>query len=187
VTATATRRRGKTSAKKATKNKGKAKTKAKTKGKSKKKPEWVAITFERIEKWREKLGLSKQGMAEALCVTNSTYHNWRRGTTVPHANQQEEILQRISVLEKSGGSTPRSTSGRKKADPKGGRKGKGGKAPATSGSQDVYTATPGTPSGSGKVLRGDVATITAAWIQSQKKAVSAGSVMKFVTELQSVL
>lgn len=176
-----------------------------------KKPKWSVISFKKIEEWRTKLDLPKSGMAEALGVTNSTYHNWQRGTTVPHASQQEEILQRINALEKSAGKSGASSSGSSQGSSKGkrgkkggggrqggGRSGSGGKSkPApTSGKfsrksmkqtsrQD--TVPPGTRPGMDSVPREDVATITAAWIQSQKKGVTQAAVLKFVTALREVM
>lgn len=185
-----------------------------------KKPKWSLVTFAKIEKWRVKLGLSKSGMAEALGVTNSTFHNWRRGTTVPHPNQQEEIVQRIDALEKNAGSSEGTgavpSKGRKpkKAGRQGTKRtgtenasvsgdgtdglngsGEGGSGRAslarTNGSatrpphQGVVP--PGTLLSHPKVLRADIADITVAFIQSQKKAVSAGSVVEFVRSLREVL
>jgi DNA-binding transcriptional regulator YiaG len=208
TTATKTRPRKtkKKAAKKATSRRG-------GKGKTKK-PKWSAITFKQIESWRVKLGLSKSGMAEALQVTNSTYHNWRRGTTVPHPNQQEEILQRIKALEtnsvsssgkgKSGGAAKKrkTTKTTKTTTPRGGSKNGGGRnrlgdylneADADSGSSNGSRAThqgvvtPVSLSGSDNVPREDIAAITVAFIQAQKKAVSAGSVVGFVKSLREVM
>ncbi len=201
----------------ATKTRPRKKTKKTTKGgKTTKQPTWSVITFKKIEEWREKLGLSKSAMAEALSVTNSTYHNWRKGRTVPHANQQEEILTRIKALENNsaaggggskgnskgkGGSSSgdastgnRGRTGRGSTSDGGGGNGDGdntGRPRRTTGhptrTPDVYTPPSGTLPGPGIVPRDDVATIAAAWIQSQKKPVSAGSVVSFVQELRSAL
>jgi DNA-binding transcriptional regulator YiaG len=61
--------------------------------KKKKKPKWTLVTFKQIEARRNELGLSKTKMATLIGVTNSTLHNWQRGTTVPHESQQTKILQ----------------------------------------------------------------------------------------------
>ena len=63
-----------------------------------KKPTWSVVTYKKIEARRVELGYSKSAMAVTLGVTNSTYHNWRRGTTVPHSNQQEQIRDLMAAL-----------------------------------------------------------------------------------------
>ena len=85
----------KTSKKKvATKKKRVTKKRAsKKKTSSKKQPKWTVVTYKQIEARRQELGLPKSAMAKLLGVTNSTYHNWRRGTTVPHEAQQQAILE----------------------------------------------------------------------------------------------
>ena len=70
----------------------------KTRPKKTKKPKWSILTYARIERRRATLGLSKTAMADALGVTNSTYHNWRRGTTVPHPNKQKVLKARMDAL-----------------------------------------------------------------------------------------
>jgi DNA-binding transcriptional regulator YiaG len=96
TTATATRKKKtkkktKTSKVKTTRSTKKVKT---TGGKrtTKKKPKWSLVTLKQIESRRGALSLSKLAMASLVGVTNSTYHNWCRGTTVPHEAQQEKIV-----------------------------------------------------------------------------------------------
>lgn len=78
-------------AKKTTKKKATRKKTSK-KASSKKQPKWSVVTYKQIEARRADLGIPKSAMAKLLGVTNSTYHNWRRGTTVPHEAQQQAIL-----------------------------------------------------------------------------------------------
>ena len=171
-----------------------------------KKPSWGVVSFKKIEEWRTKLGLSKSGMAEALGVTNSTFHNWRRGTTVPHSNQQDDIALRLDALERNAGVAPLAliTGGLHDAKTSNAANPKPAKSKSAK-SKPVKTAaaktagrpsksschqgiaTPGTLPSQAKVHRNDIATITAAWITSQQKAVSAGSVMEFVQSLQAVM
>ena len=55
------------------------------------KNEWVeGLSFEILEEGRKVLGLRKLGMANLLGVTNSTYHNWKRGG-VPNTSCQIKI------------------------------------------------------------------------------------------------
>jgi DNA-binding transcriptional regulator YiaG len=224
TTATKTRPKKKTTRGGKTTKKKPTSKKAKTK-----KPKWSVITFKKIEQWRGKLGLSKSGMAEALEVTNSTYHNWRRGTTVPHPNQQDEILLRIQALENnvgttngSAGSSSQNTGtsssakgsgknggqtkgrGRSSGQNKGRSTGRGSSSSssrsttngasggrfsrsAENGATEKGRASLGTHPTQHKVPRDDIAAITVAFIQSQKKAVSAGSIYKFVEGLREVL
>ena len=168
-----------------------------------KKPSWGVVTFKKIEEWRTKLGISKSGMAEALGVTNSTFHNWRRGTTVPHPNQQDDIATRLDALERNAGSPlpapktkgTRATkgTGSKKATKKAAKKTgervaakkKAGRPLNSSSHQGAVS--PVSLAGQPKVQRDDIATITAAWLANQRKAVSAGSVVGFVQSLQAVM
>lgn len=158
-------------------------------GTSTKKPKWTTVTYKQIEKKRESLGFSKSAMAQILGVTNSTYHNWRRGTTVPHPNQQEQIKSVLSTLTAS--SKP------KKAAKRGAVSGKRRKAPGTQGRapgngggrtntmQDYTPSHPLFPATLDNVP--GIATITGAWISSQKSGPSAGSVYKFVKGLRGAL
>lgn len=61
-------------------------------------PKWEAVTFAEIERIRLELGLPKRGMASALGVTNSTYHNWNRGNAIPTANRQQQLVRDLSRL-----------------------------------------------------------------------------------------
>lgn len=56
-----------------------------------KRPAWSIVTYDDIEKVRERLGLTKSKMAKQLGVTNSTLHNWKRGTAVPTLRRQRSI------------------------------------------------------------------------------------------------
>jgi len=186
----------------------KKKTTKQTKAKTKK-PKWDMVTFKQIEGWREKLGLSKSAMAEALQTTNSTYHNWQRGTTVPHPNQQEKILIRLQALETNaskGGDAPeqgtgpipskkggKGSRGRQSGGRSGSSGGSGNAGPTgqsgrgSSKAPQVGKRTPASPTASPKVSRSDIAAITVAFIQAQKKAVSADTIFQFVEQLQDVL
>jgi transcriptional regulator with XRE-family HTH domain len=62
---------------------------------SRKKPAWKLVTYKKLEAWRTQQGLSKKKTAEVLGVTNSTYHNWARGTAVATMNTQERIVRLI--------------------------------------------------------------------------------------------
>ena len=160
---------------------------------STKKPKWTTVTYKQIEKKRESLGFSKSAMSQILGVTNSTYHNWRRGTTVPHPNQQEQIKSIMGTL---------TASSKPKGKPKGKAKrgavsGKRRKSPGTVGraagyvgertnpmqdysaSHPLFPATPANVPG--------IASITGAGISSQKTGPSAGSVFKFVKGLRGAL
>ena len=184
------------------------KKKATTKGKGKK-PTWGVISFKKIEEWRVKLGLTKGAMAEALGVTNSTFHNWRRGTTVPHPAQQDEILQRIQVLEKNAGSAPakrsvskppakkkttkkaratkkKRTVSKRKTKTTAGKKAKPNKAQPSSPRKGVVM--PASQSAEPQVIPTEgVSAITTAWLANQTKAVSAASTLDFVRQLRQVL
>jgi DNA-binding transcriptional regulator YiaG len=170
---------------------------------STKKPKWSVITYKQIESRRAELGLSKSAMAEALGVTNSTYHNWRRGTTVPHPTQQEAIKSTMAKLKpgkaagRPAGKSTRKAKGKSKATRHKGasRKGSGfrtgsgasrdvsgGTNPMTEpmiASHPLYPAT-------GDPVR-SIGHITGAWIEKQTKAPSAGSVFDFVRGLREVL
>jgi len=75
---------------------------AKKSTKSTKQPKWSLTTFNKIEKARSSLGLSKVAMSKMLGVTNSTYHNWKKGTAVPHETAQQEIVDAIASAEQNG-------------------------------------------------------------------------------------
>ena len=176
-------------------------------GKATKKPKWSVVTYKKIEARRLELGYSKAGMALALGVTNSTYHNWRRGTTVPHPTQQEQIKTVLAGLtpgapktraakpkRASKATTKRNASPAKKAR---GTK-KGSRSPGTArkragdvtGGSHMNTATtqsshPMYPASVPTVP--GIATITSSWINAHNKAPSAGSVYKFMEGLKGVL
>lgn len=147
-----------------------------------KKPRWVSVTYKGIEKARKQLGFTKSAMAEALEVTNSTYHNWRRGTTVPHVNQQEQIADRLRMLN---GDTTSITIKRTSS-----RSVHAGGATAVMDPPKVKQQVEPSPvslPAFGDVPRlNAISTITAAWLSSQK-APSAGSTLKFVRDLDKAL
>lgn len=193
----------------ATKTKTKTKTKTDKKKTSAKKPSWDVVTFRQIEARRVELNHSKASIAEALGVTNSTFHNWQRGTTVPHVNQQEQIKAALDAL------TPRDKAAAQSGASKSGRKVQASPKPrATTESaskrlgasklhrtvpkragdvgggntqmQNGYTnAHPYYPTET-PTVRG-VAQITAAWISSQGPGLSAGSVYEFASGIKKVL
>lgn len=179
-----------------TKTRASKKKKKKTGRKTTKKPKWTILTYVRIERKRSALGLSKASMAGALGVTNSTYHNWRRGTTVPHPNQQEVLKARMDALK------PDSEPPKRTAPTRAGRNGSGlhnrirthllpgtpdPKARGTSGGAQCTTTTDSSVSLISVASVPGIAAITVAFIESQKKAPSAGSVVSFVGELRTVL
>jgi len=157
-----------------------------------KKPDWSVITFEQIEEWRGNLGLSKSAMAEALQVTNSTYHNWRRGTTVPHPNQQNDILARLQALrspetnEVDGHSTAVVGTG---AFRRSANRGRGPLRPSPEPTNVSAQPHVGTPTGPQHVLphADAIGRITAAFIASQTEPVSAGSVVAFIEQVRGAL
>jgi DNA-binding transcriptional regulator YiaG len=170
-------------------------TKTRKKSQTTKKPKWTVVTYKQIEARRIELGLSKSAMAEALGVTNSTYHNWRRKTTVPHPSQQESIKATMAKLKPGSRATTktRATTKKRSASSKGTpgslRTGSGTprhvgmstatKASGFTGEHPLYPSDPDS-------VR-SIAQITAAYISAQQKAPSAGSVFKFVRGLRDVL
>jgi len=61
------------------------------KQKKSKKPIWSVIQFSDIERWREKADMPKVTLARALGVTNSTWHNWQNGKSVPSVGRQRKV------------------------------------------------------------------------------------------------
>lgn len=55
------------------------------------KPAWTVVTFDELERYRKRRGLSKKAMADLCGVTNSTYHNWQRGTCAAFPRIQRHI------------------------------------------------------------------------------------------------
>lgn len=154
-----------------------------------KRPKWILVRFEQIESQRKALGLPKSGMARALGVTNSTYHNWQRGSTVPHPTQQQQLKDALNALS-NGASTGRaSLSGTLRATSFPGtfptNAGDGSEGvfvmPALHGSQ---VSPPLDQSVQG------ISQITSAYIlahaQSESGAPSAGSIYDFVRGLRAV-
>lgn len=114
---------------------------AKKSKKSTKQPRWTLITFTKIEKARADLGLTKVRMAELLGVTNSTYHNWKKGTAVPHPGAQQEIVDAIIAAEEASGEsgqTPANVGSKKRSTKK------AGKAKPTTKKRSTKKATAGT-------------------------------------------
>ena len=159
-----------------------------------KKPKWTVVSYKKIEARRAELGLSKSAMAAALEVTNSTYHNWRRGTTVPHPNQQEEIAKKMAALTPKGDAPVKKKAGASKGRPKRGQNSPGAQSKRSghvSGGTHAQTTEdalshPLFPNHS-TYAPGGVGAITSAWISSQGGKVSAGSVFEFVRGLKGVL
>ncbi|MGE0710551.1 MAG: hypothetical protein AB7N76_17890 [Planctomycetota bacterium] len=53
--------------------------------------QWTIVSFDELDGWRSERGIPKKRMAEMVGVTNSTYHNWARGSAVATQNTQERI------------------------------------------------------------------------------------------------
>jgi len=173
-----------------------------------KKPKWSTLTYTRIESRRKKLGLSKAAMAAALGVTNSTYHNWRRGTTVPHPNQQALLKVKMEAIgnEKAPTAPTNDNGAHNGAHNGNGRRftnrgvafASDRQAPGTVGTESRDTdggsqcsarlihREPSIPLASVSSVPG-IAAITVAFIESQKRPPSAGSVVSFVGNLVTVL
>jgi DNA-binding transcriptional regulator YiaG len=192
---TKTKTKTKVAKKKATKKKKTVAEKAvKAKSTSTKKPNWSIVTYKQIEARRTELGYSKSAMASMLGVTNSTYHNWRRGTTVPHSSQQEQIADLLSKMTPAG--TAASPDPKAKAPKGDARRGRSGSATKVrrygktagdvgGGSTPMPASNPLYPANIPSVQ--SIAHITAAYISAQAKAPSAGSVYEFVRGLRGVL
>ena len=163
-----------------------------------KKPKWSILTYAKIERRRKELGFSKARMATSLGVTNSTYHNWRRGTTIPHPNQQGLLLAKMQRLSPKEASSPATSRMRRPSAPVNGngsalvdlelldppevevsassnpctnRRGR-----SVSAMSRIYAPTvPG------------IAAITVAFIESQDTPPSAGSIIELVRNLGSAL
>jgi len=171
--------------------------KTRSKASDTKKPKWSVMTYKQIEARRVELGYSKSAIAELLSITNSTYHNWRRGTTVPHANQQETIktvLANLPSIKEAGKPTTKPVKPAKRDASVNGRSKASGTVSKRSGAvsggsktmNKTYSNThPLYPTFPNSVP--DVGIITAAFITSQHKAPSAGSVLEFVRGLKSAL
>lgn len=168
-----------------------------------KKPKWGVVNLKQIEARRKELGLSKTAMANNLGITNSTYHNWARGTTIPHPAQQDQIK---AALDSMTGASNGTGTTRRKPGPKPGSKRQpkavpertaatrenvaGGSIPMPSGF--TPTGHPFYPSTNGPSVPGDttsIATITAAFITSQsaKGPVEQQMVFDFISGLQKAL
>ena len=52
---------------------------------------WSLVTFAEMDAWRDDRNIPKKKMADLVGVTNSTYHNWARGSAVATLNTQERI------------------------------------------------------------------------------------------------
>ncbi|HBP19785.1 MAG TPA: hypothetical protein DEA08_18590 [Planctomycetes bacterium] len=52
---------------------------------------WTLVTFAEMDGWRAERNIPKKKMADLVGVTNSTYHNWARGSAVATLNTQERI------------------------------------------------------------------------------------------------
>jgi DNA-binding XRE family transcriptional regulator len=161
-----------------------------------KKPKWGVVNFKQIEARRKELSLPKSTMASNLGITNSTYHNWARGATVPHESQQEQIKAALDTMTgapaKEGGAGAKS--GVRAARESSERTGKaretvaGGSIPMPSGftptDQSLHHFTDA--SVRGNEVNG-IATITAAYIAAQGGAVTKEVVFDFISGLQRAL
>lgn len=65
---------------------------------SRRQPKWKLTTYAAIERARAELSMPKYRMAEALGVSNGTYHNWARGNAVPSLNTQKSINSTLQAL-----------------------------------------------------------------------------------------
>jgi DNA-binding XRE family transcriptional regulator len=160
-----------------------------------KKPKWGVVNFKQIEARRKELSLPKSTMALNLGITNSTYHNWARGATVPHESQQEQIK---SALESMTGA-PVDASGsrpgpKSRRHPERTSKGRetvvGGSIPMPSGfSPTDQSHNPLANASVRGIEVNGIATITAAYITSQSQVgpVAKEVVFDFISGLQRAL
>jgi DNA-binding XRE family transcriptional regulator len=153
-----------------------------------KKPKWTIVTFKQIETARASLGLSKAAMAQALGVTNSTFHNWQRDATVPHPAQQESIKASLASLAAGGKGSVKPTRKAGKSSERGGSSREnvhGGSMPAH-GFSEAHPFFPARPFSVQENV-GGIATITAAYINAQKSAPSPDEVYSFISGLSKTL
>ena len=170
-----------------TKKAGKRKTK---------KPKWTILTFAQIERRRKELGFSKARMALSLEVTNSTYHNWRRGTTVPHPNQQEILKAKMALLNPKTEESP-TTEAMFRSNLALPNNGNGSATiDALSGISDTHESDQCMSHRGRRVSSMSrayappvpgLAAIVVAFIESQSKPPSADSIVSFANELREVL
>lgn len=162
-----------------------------------KKPKWGVVNFKQIEARRKELSLPKSTMALNLGITNSTYHNWARGKTVPHESQQEQVK---AAMDSMTGAPARSDASGSAAGAGPARHGSersgrrretvvGGSIPMPSG----FTPTDrlshqhlADSSVRGNEVNG-IATITAAYISAQGGPVAKEVVFDFISGLQKAL
>ena len=70
---------------------------------------WSLVTYAEMDAWRAERNIPKKKMADLVGVTNSTYHNWARGSAVATLNTQERIR---NLLDSGGaGVEPRASGG----------------------------------------------------------------------------
>jgi DNA-binding XRE family transcriptional regulator len=159
-----------------------------------KKPKWGVVNFKQIEARRKELSLPKSTMASNLGITNSTYHNWARGATVPHESQQEQIkaaLDSMTGAPAKEGTVIKLGKSAKESSERTRRVREtvaGGSIPMPSG----FTPTDQSFSHfSDQSVRGNevngIATITAAYITAQGGAVTKEVVFDFISGLQKAL
>jgi hypothetical protein len=149
------------------------KTKAKTK-----KPKWTLVTYKQIEAGRKKIGLSKSALEGNAEITVTRTKNGRTGRSVAPGS----------------GTNGANASGRRAASAP-----QRGISPGSRGESDGGTEWSDQPSHTANVTpvslllseqipRHDaIAAITVAFIGSQEKPPSAGSVVEFVRELGAAL
>lgn len=58
-------------------------------------PAWTLTSLEDISQFMERREMSALDFAKLVGVSNSTFHNWKRGKSVPRAHKQEIILRRM--------------------------------------------------------------------------------------------
>lgn len=57
---------------------------------------WSVVTWDEVERFRVARNITNKEMA-ALCeVTNSTFHNWKRGTCAPNPSTQKRIRELLN-------------------------------------------------------------------------------------------
>lgn len=66
------------------------------------KASWDLLSFADVEAWRTSHGLPRTRAAQALGVTNSTYHNWQTAKSAPTRQTQERLLRLMKSGPKAG-------------------------------------------------------------------------------------
>lgn len=103
---------------------------------STRKNEWSLITFDDIAEYIERQEIAQIRFSQDLGITNSTFHNWKSGKSIPDDAMQAKIAKMIGV---TAGGRKRSGSPRPKAD---GRKRKASPKKASAGTDQKPRAAP---------------------------------------------